>query len=141
MAPDRDLKTEMSDLQNDVCQIDDPETILLINELATLYGFDLNHWKSMPLFHFLQQIVYPNGTDEFIPLDKKDLDAHDPVDAFVLRKKIKDLGNPLHSTCAAMPFAINEGIDNCHGMSLYLFLNKALKVKKRKKSKFKRIYW
>lgn len=131
----------MSDLYKDVCQIDDPETILLIQELSRLYGFDLNEWKRMPLFHFLQQVIYPNGNEEFIPIDKKDLDSQDPFDAFVLRKKLKDLGNPLHTTCAAMPFAINEGIDNCHGMSLYLFLNKALKMQKKKKAKFKRIYW
>jgi hypothetical protein len=123
----------MSELHKSLEEIEDTECCQLIRELALIAGIDSHQWRSMMMLHFLQQSVYPNGAAEKpVPISKDDLDTVDPFDAFILRKKIKDLGNALHMSCAALPFVKTKGIENFHGSTLYVFLGKALIPKKTK---------
>ena len=62
---------------------------------------------------------YPNGASEKpVPISKEDLDEVDPVDAYVLRKKIGKLGNYFFSVCKEIAALHGKSAEDFAGSSL-----------------------
>ena len=74
----------MGELHKDLSDIQDPEAVVLLYEIAQVARLDLAQAQAQMLLHFLQQAFYPNGASEKpVPISKEDLDEVDPVDAYV----------------------------------------------------------
>jgi len=120
----------MSLLNSKIGRIDDPETIILIDEMAIVTGVDPRPFADSQLLHFLQQCLFPNGgSQKPIKISRDDLDEHDPHDEFVIRRKIGKVGDPLFQTFEqlAMQNHFNRyGIEHFSGTAVYVFLNRMI---------------
>jgi len=120
----------MAPIQRSVDSIDDLETNQLIQELAQISGVQKTSFQGRMLLHFLQQAISPNGAGQkAVPITRKDLDACDVTDSFILRKKVGKTGNDLHSVCASLARLKDQHVDEYHGTSLYVFLSKIVIAK------------
>gem|GEM_PF-3544740 len=120
----------MSLLNSKIGSIDDPETIILVDELFTVTGVDPRPFFNSMLLHFFQQCLFPNGaTSKPVKISKDDLDQHDPHDDYLLRKKVGKIGDPLFKTLEqlAMQNRHNRyGIEHFSGSAIYVFLNRMI---------------
>ena len=128
----------MGELHKDLSDIQDPEAVVLLYEIKQVARLDLAQAQAQMLLHFLQQAFYPNGASEkSVPISKEDLDEVDPVDAYVLRKKIGKLGNYLFSVCKEIAALHGKSAEDFAGSSLYVFFGKFFVTKKKKKKPFR----
>jgi hypothetical protein len=124
----------MGKLHKKLREIQDPEAVDLLHEIATIARLDLEGYQTRMLLHFLQQAFYPNGASERpVPITKEDLDEADPAGSYVLRKKIGKIGDYLFSVCQGVAALQNKGVEDFSGTSLYVFLGKFLVARKSKK--------
>jgi hypothetical protein len=102
----------------------------LVGELEIVSRINVPTNGDIRLIHFLSSSLYPNGAaEQQVPISKADLDAHDPIDAFVLRKKIRLLTETvLYQVCREIAEMSGFGVEMIESQSLYSFLNKFLKL-------------
>lgn len=107
----------------------------LVRELEIVSRVTAATSGDMMLIHFLNISLYPNGAAELqVPISKTDLDAHDPTDAFILRKKIRLLTETmLYQVCREIAEMRGSGVEMIESQSFYVFLNKFLKPAQRPK--------
>lgn len=124
--------------------LEDRDGQSLLHELGCISGVSVAAHGDMMLIHFLQMCLYPNGgSEKQVPISKRALDEHDPIDSFILRKKIRLLtGSTLYQVCRELAEIQGSGIEMLEGQALYVFLNKSLKLdRKRKRPKPVRFCW
>jgi hypothetical protein len=125
----------MSDyLFSKIGEIDDEDILRMIKELQTITNVTPEPLDKTSMFHFLSQCIYPNGSSPSVPITKDDLDERDPLDAFLLRRKVRNLtSSSIYILCTETAQHFKEGIERHEGKSLYVFINHFFSVLKKKK--------
>jgi len=121
-------------LQTKLGEINDAQILKLLSELETITRLETHACADWSLFNYLAQCIYPNGGPKAVPVTKEELDEHDPLNAFLLRKKVRNLaGSEIYVLCQETTKHFQQGIERFEGKSLYLFINHFYSVLKKKK--------
>ena len=116
-----------------VLEIRDSEIRTCLEELATVCRLDVSSFENMMLLHCFQNCIHPNGgLEKPVPIHKDDLDSHDPLNSFLLRKKTGKLENDLYQVCAELANIRGRSMDEFTNTALYIFLNKIMTKSKPK---------
>ena len=129
-------------LQTRVCEIEDKDILQLLMELNSVTGVSFVTFrenKESRLIQYLSQCITPSPI-EGGPITPKRLNAVDPFNAFLLRKKIGKLHETqIYQLCHDITGLKGGSVEDYLGHTLYVFLNRKFKEKKIKRKPKRRM--